>query len=290
MNENQDNQENNKENDLQIYLDEIEHLKVDFSDLEDLDMEEIQEMQDAIAEVQESENVSETGNNEKIIDQEIVPADFKNELMQKETMYEDFSDLDDIDLDELMDMKEAIDSVQQENIHENESEGNAVQPIPDDLEARIKQELSLKLEEKKEEVITPEKFLEYIKTKKDKIWYHALWYLVFEVEDHTASKVLLYDVLKEVTSKSAIDPIPEHQFYFGLGYLLRLTMNDKQIIRYMRGGTFKININVESLKKLMEEAGEPISNRPVIPKEEKKQMFADSDRCSGETCGDDVRT
>jgi len=275
MNENQDNQENNKENDLQIYLDEIEHLKVDFSDLEDLDMEEIQEMQAAIAEVQESENVSETGNNEKIIDQEIVPADFKNELMQKETMYEDFSDLDDIDLDELMDMKEAIDSVQQENIHENKSEGNAVQPIPDDLEARIKQELSLKLEEKKEEVITPEKFLEYIKTKKDKIWYQALWYLVFEVEDHTASKVLLYDVLKEVTSKSAIDPIPEHQFYFGLGYLLRLTMNDKQIIRYMRGGTFKININVESLKKLMEEAGEPISNRPVIPKEEKKQMFAD---------------
>ncbi len=275
MNENQDNRENNKENDLQIYLDEIEHLKVDFSDLEDLDMEEIQEMQAAIAEVQESENVSETGNNEKIIDQEIVPADFKNELMQKETMYEDFSDLDDIDLDELMDMKEAIDSVQQENIHENKSEGNAVQPIPDDLEARIKQELSLKLEEKKEEVITPEKFLEYIKTKKDKIWYQALWYLVFEVEDHTASKVLLYDVLKEVTSKSAIDPIPEHQFYFGLGYLLRLTMNDKQIIRYMRGGTFKININVESLKKLMEEAGEPISNRPVIPKEEKKQMFAD---------------
>ena len=275
MNENQDNQENNKENDLQIYLDEIEHLKVDFSDLEDLDMEEIQEMQDAIAEVQESENVSETGNNENIIDQKIVSAEFKDELMQKETMYEDFSDLDDIDLDELMDMKEAIDSVQQENIHENESEGNAVQPIPDDLEARIKQELSLKLEEKKEEVITPEKFLEYIKTKKDKIWYHALWYLVFEVEDHTASKVLLYDVLKEVTSKSAIDPIPEHQFYFGLGYLLRLTMNDKQIIRYMRGGTFKININVESLKKLMEEAGEPISNRPVIPKEEKKQMFAD---------------
>ena len=44
---------------MKIYLNEMEHLKVDFSDLEDLDLEEIQEMQDAIAKVQKSEKINE---------------------------------------------------------------------------------------------------------------------------------------------------------------------------------------------------------------------------------------
>ncbi|GAG56775.1 unnamed protein product, partial [marine sediment metagenome] len=123
--------------------------------------------------------------------------------------------------------------------------------------------------------ITPEKFLDYIKNRRDKIWYHALHYLVFNIEDHIASKALLFDVLKEVTSKSPIDPIPEHKFYFGLGYILRLNLNDKRIVRFFRNGKFKINTKVEILKEILEEAGEPISTRPIIKEEEKKKMFKD---------------
>jgi len=100
--------------------------------------------------------------------------------------------------------------------------------------------------------------------------------LVFEVEDHTASKALLYDILKEVTSKSAIDPIPEPQFYFGLGYILRLSLKNEKIIRYM-SGKFKINpkINIKELKEILEKAGKPISTRPVIEEGKKKEMFKD---------------
>jgi hypothetical protein len=99
--------------------------------------------------------------------------------------------------------------------------------------------------------------------------------LVYNTEDHIASKQLLYEMLKEVTSKSPIDPIPEHQFYFGLGYILRLTLNEKQIIRYMRGSKFKVNISIKILKELLDQIGEPISTRPVIEEEEKQQMFKD---------------
>lgn len=276
MNESHENEENTQEDDdLQVYLNEMEHLKVDFSDLEDLDMEEIQEMQDAIDKVKQFETPDELDEIEELNEQQMPSVEIRDAIVQRETMFEDFSDLDDIDLDELKDMKEAINGVKQEIEPLQDGEVKPDQLIHDDLEARIREELSKKIEEEEEEVITPEKFLEYLKNKRDKIWYHALWYIAFEVEDHTASKVLLYDMLKEVTSKSPIDPIPEHQFYFGLGYLLRLNMNNKQIVRYLRGGTFKININVDNLKNLMEEAGVPISNRPVIPEEEKKQMFSD---------------
>ncbi|MEJ2277704.1 MAG: hypothetical protein P8Y70_08150 [Candidatus Lokiarchaeota archaeon] len=82
-------------------------------------------------------------------------------------------------------------------------------------------------------------------------------------------------MLKEVTSKSAIDPLPEHSFYFGLGYILRLTLNERQIVRYLSGGKFKINVNFETIKRILEETGEPISTRPIIKEEKKKEMFRD---------------
>ncbi|MCK4287189.1 MAG: hypothetical protein KAX18_13350, partial [Candidatus Lokiarchaeota archaeon] len=151
-------------------------------------------------------------------------------------------------------------------------ESQPTQEISKELEDRIKQEL-LKRREVKEEAITPEKFLDYIKNKREKIWYHALYYIVFNVEDHIASKSLLYDVLKEVTSKSPIDPIPEHQFYFGLGYILRLNFNNKKVVRFLKDRKFKINVNINNLKELLEVAGEPVSARPVIKEEEKKKMY-----------------
>ena len=273
-----DNQEENDENqgkdDLQTYLSEMEFLETDFSDLEELDRDELLEMQDAIDMVIEAEEiVPEEMPSEKL------PATVeiaKTEEVITEEM--DFSDLNEIDLDELLEMQKTIESVkQEETMATSQEEGDIprVQEEHDDLAERIKQELLKKKEVEEDKVITPEKFLEYVKNKRDKIWYHALWYLVFEVDDHVASKTLLFDVLKEVTSKSPIDPIPEHQFYFGLGYILRLNVNDKQIIRYMSGGKFKININIDSLKSILEESGEPISTRPVIEETEKKKMYSD---------------
>jgi hypothetical protein len=254
----------NNDDDLQFYLKEIEILESDFSDLDDLDFEEIQEMQEAIAKVKESE--------ESTIDAEVI-SEIESE--RREDLINDFSDIDEIDFDELKEMQQAIESVKQEelvNLEGQESVIQTSQEISKELEDRIKKELS-KRKEVEEEVITPERFSEYVKNKRDKIWYHALYFLVFEVEDHIASKALLYDVLKEVTSKSPIDPIQEHRFYFGLGYILRLTLNAKKIIRYMTGGKFKINVNVDNLKTILEDVGEPISTKPIIEEKEKKKMF-----------------
>ena len=180
--------------------------------------------------------------------------------------------MDELDFDELREMKEAIEGVRQEEGSDVEQEFKPPE-ISSELEDRIKEELA-KRKEVEEEVTTPEMFLEFLKQKRDKIWYHALWHLTFEVEDHTASKSLLYDVLKENTSKSPIDPIPEHQFYFGLGYILRLNVNNKQVIRYMSGGRFKINISIKNLMEWLEQSGEPIITKPVIEEEEQKKMFS----------------
>ncbi len=280
-------QEKSEKDDLQEYMKEMEMLETDFSDLEDLDMEELQEIQDAIAKVKESEELSgdqliieEMSNETKseLADYYEIEEELKEEQDFKETMISDFSDIDEIDFDELKEMQDAIDTVKQEELAVLPEEDREIQPtgeVSKELEERIKQELLKRKEIEEKEVITPEKFLDYVKSRRDKIWYHALYYLAFNVEDHTASKVLLYDVLKEVTSKSPIDPILEHQFYFGLGYILRLTLNNKQIVRFLRNGKFKISINVDNLKEMLQDAGEPISTRPVIKEEEKKQMFKD---------------
>ncbi|MHA2392938.1 MAG: hypothetical protein ACXAEX_13410 [Promethearchaeota archaeon] len=285
MNENQEKEnedlvkeeENIEDDDLKAYLEEMKVLESDFSDLEDLDMEELQEIQDAISKVKEGEELSGDEIVSEQIPEEKEVFEIKEEKELRETMVTDFSDLDEIDFEELRDMQDAIQSVKQEEFEEmpeGEREFQPTQEVSRELEERIKQEL-LKRKEDEGEIITPEIFLDYIKNKRDKIWYHALYYIVFNVEDYIASKMLLYDVLKDVTSKSPIDPIPEHQFYFGLGYLLRLNLNNKQVVRFLRDGKFKINVNVDKLKELLEISGEPISTRPIISKEEKKKMFKD---------------
>ena len=287
MNENQENESEkqdteeieDEDDDLKTYLRDMKALETDFSDLDDLDMEELQEIQDAIEKVKEGEELTEVGIvNEGISEEEVMIDEIKEEQEFKEAMISDFSDIDEIDFDELREMQEAIETVKHEAVEVVSGEVGKIestQSIPKELEERIKQELLKRKELEVKEIITPEKFLDYVKNRRDKIWYHALHYLVFNIEDHIASKALLFDVLKEVTSKSPIDPIPEHQFYFGLGYILRLNLNDKRIVRFFRNGKFKINTKVEILKEILEEAGEPISTRPIIKEEEKKKMFKD---------------
>jgi len=269
--------------DLDLYISEMKNLETDFSDLEDLDLEELQEMQDAITKVKELESLQ----NEEIIEEEISKeyesfetdiqtTEREDYLKQKEAMINDFSDIDNIDFDELQEMQKAIETVKQE---ENQTTENITSQYPtssvdsSELEERIKQELLERKQKIKKEIITPEKFLERTKNKRDKIWYHSLHYLVYQAEDYIASKGLLYEMLKEVTSKSPIDPIPENQFYFGLGYILRLTLNDKQVVKYIKGGKFKINVGIKGISDILDEVGEPISTRPVLKEEEKRKMY-----------------
>ena len=282
MNENQEsprdeqdiNEKELEHDDLEAYFRDMKALESDFSDLDDLDLEEIQEMLEAITKVREEELSSE---DDKITDSKIEMDDY---ISQRKELIENFSDIDGIDFNELREMKQAIESVKQEelrSISQGETELKPITEISEELEERIKQELMKKKAKEEKEIVTPERFIDYVKNKRDKIWYHALYYLVFEVEDHTASKALLYDILKEVTSKSPIDSIPEHQFYFGLGYILRLSLNNNKIIRYMSGGKFKVNpnISIKQLKEILEKSGEPITTRPVIKEEKKKKMFKD---------------
>jgi hypothetical protein len=274
MNENNDGESNEeKEDDLHEYLKDIKTLETDFSDLDDLDLEELKDIQEAIAIVKEQEELS-----DKEMDIQNSAIKEKEYLEKRDELLSDFSDLDEIDFEELKDMKEAIETMKQEGditLTEPQAKVEKPQKLSSELEEKIRQELIKRKEVEEKEIITPEKFLDYIKDKRTKIWYHALYHIVFEVEDHIASKEILYDILKDVTSKSPIDPIPQHQFYFGLGYLLRLTLNDKKIIRYLSGGKFKINVNVNSLRELLEKTGKPISTKPVIEENRKKQMFKD---------------
>ena len=281
--ENQNDVESNTENeqpredrdDLDIYISEMKNLETDFSDLEDLDFEELKEMQEAIAKVKELEKFEVDGNFEEIVP-DIQSSEQEDYIAQKEAMISDFSDIEGIDFEELQEMQKAIESVKQEEIQEagaNINQMAGTDLISSDLEERIKQELLERKQEAEKEVITPEIFIERTKDKRDKIWYQALYYLVYEAEDHIASKTLLYEMLKEVTSKSPIDPIPENQFYFGLGYILRLSLNEKQVVKYIKGGKFKINVSEKGIKDLLDVLGEPISRRPILTDEEKKKMY-----------------
>ncbi|MFX0059092.1 MAG: hypothetical protein ACFE85_03640 [Candidatus Hodarchaeota archaeon] len=271
------------QDDLKEYLTDMKDLETDFSDLDDLDFEELKEMQEAIAKVRELDTIKndqkiEEGSISTIATNGTEKAKLDDYLAQKEALISDFSDLDEFEFEELKEIQEAIETVKQEEIQSKSEQASDIQPsakISSELEERIKQELLERKEEKEKVIVTPEKFIQYTKNKRDKIWYHALYYIVFQTEDYIASKELLYEMLKEVTSKSPIDPIPENQFYFGLGYILRLTLNEKQIIRYISGGKFKINIGIKGLKEILDVIGEPISTRPILTEEEKKKMYKD---------------
>jgi len=138
---------------------------------------------------------------------------------------------------------------------------------------KIKAELLQKKKQKK--IISEEEFKKYCKERRNKVWYHALWYLVFNVDDHKATKKILYEALKEVTSKSAIDPIPQNKFYFGLSFILRLSLYDNKIIQF-DGETLSINkeVGVDLLTDILNEVGPPISERPILKEDEKKKMFS----------------
>jgi hypothetical protein len=219
----------------------IREMLVDFADLEDFDMEDLMEIQNAIEEVKKEE--------ENLIKSDFNEVGGTAEISSSVQIPEIASDAEDAVLTQLQG-----------------------EEISDELTKKIEEELEKRRQVKK--VVTEEMFQQYCTERRTKIWYHALWYLVFDVEDHKASKSALHEILKEVTSKSAIDPLPEHKFYFGLSFILRLSINDQKVIDF-RGDTLKLNIGYDLLIDLLSNIGPPISERPVITQEKRKEMFSD---------------
>ncbi|WP_371805740.1 hypothetical protein [Candidatus Lokiarchaeum ossiferum] len=211
--------------------------------------------------------------------------DDSEDLQKKLLEFADLEGLDDLSEEDLRDMEEAI----AENVQESESlspddtlseeeleiEKEEFKPeIGDDLEAKMEEELAKKRKAQGIKTITKEDFIQYLSERKTKIVYHALWYLTFDNEDHEASKAIIYDALKEVTSKNPVEPLEEHKFYFGLGFILRLKLYDQKVVQF-KGGKLKVMINIENLKEILNVVGDPISERPILTSNEKEAMFSD---------------
>ncbi len=167
-----------------------------------------------------------------------------------------------------------IDKLARELEGELEPKKEELPNLEDEIDKQIEAELDRKKKKKEKEVMTEEKFIEYLKSRRSKIVYFALWELAMKIDDHQSTKQGLYERLKDVTSMDPIDPINEHKFYFGLGYILRLKLYESPVVVF-KAGKLKVNVNVDNLKKMLEQIGEPISTRPVIPEEKKKKMIED---------------
>ncbi len=226
------------------------------------------------------------------------PADTDEESLLKQELLE-FAEMDefaDLSEDDLLDIQEAL----EENKAEIESETEPFETIPEeiievpesfeepvqeepldtlssidsDLESKMEQELAIKRRKDAASQLSRDDFIAYLGQKRTKIMYHALWYLVFNIDDNQGSKQMLYDQLKEVTSKDPVEPLAEHKFYFGLGFILRLKYDNQKIVRFS-AGKLKIVGNIKVLKDILQIVGDPISERPILTKKEQNQMFQD---------------
>ncbi|MHA1512298.1 MAG: hypothetical protein ACTSRX_11345, partial [Promethearchaeota archaeon] len=161
-----------------------------------------------------------------------------NELMEQELLeFADFESLEDLSEDDLADMMEAIEENKDQQLTELDNQPIDGQDIielekpefkpeiDEELEAKMQAELELKKKSRGIKETTREDLIEYLGERRAKIVYHALWHLIFNTDDeYILSKQMLYEALKEVTSKNAVEPLEEHKFYFGLSFILRLKL------------------------------------------------------------------
>lgn len=266
-----------------------ESIELQFDDVGETQLSEFDE--EAINEdekdLEESDNIEDNENSE---DEESI----RKELLEFAEM-DEFSDLSE---DDLLDIQEALKenkaeiqpseesleskfgiSKELQEALEIEPEVNASEEEletedEDDLEAKVEAELEKQRKEKASNQVSREDFIQYLSKRRTKIIYHALWYLIFNVDDHQASKQLLYDQLKEATSKDPVEPLEEHKFYFGLGFILRLKYNRQRLIQF-RSGKLQFVGNVEDMKSILQIVGDPISERPILTQKEQEKMFTD---------------
>ena len=198
-------------------------------------------------------------------------------------LIEEYKEIKSFEVEESEEIEKAIEEVKKESEidklaleieGEFEPKAEKLPNLDEEIEQKIEQELERKKKKKVKEVMTEEKFIEYLNSRRSKIMYFALWELVMKIDDHQSTKQGLYERLKDVTSTDPIDPINEHKFYFGLGYILRLKLYESPVVVF-KNGKLKINVNVDNLKKMLEQVGDPISTRPIIPEEKKKKMIED---------------
>ncbi len=213
------------------------------------------------------------------------------ELMEQELLeFADFDSLGDLSEDDLADMQEAIsENIIAEDQQLTELDNQAIDgqeiteqekpefkpEIDEELEAKMQAELELKKKSRGIKETTREDLIEYLGERRTKIVYHALWHLAFNVDDeYILSKQMLYEALKEVTSKNPVEPLEEHKFYFGLGFVLRLKLGLEKIIKF-KAGKLQIAINPKVLQEILLLIGDPISERPILTTKEKNKMFED---------------
>ncbi|WP_457559259.1 hypothetical protein [Candidatus Harpocratesius sp.] len=197
-----------------------------------------------------------------------------SELDQDEFTEQDLKDMESAIAENLMNADEMKGEFE-EAIKLSENKQIEFQPeIDADLEARMEQEIQKKKKEMGIKTVSKEQFIKNLSNRRNKIIYHALWHLVFNIEDHQASKQTLYEALKEVTSKNPVEPIEEHKFYFGLGFILRLQLYDEKVVQF-KNGKLVLTINPDHMKEILNIVGDPISERPILTKSEKTKMFQD---------------
>ena len=211
--------------------------------------------------------------------------------MEQELLeFADFDSLGDLSEDDLADMQEAIsENIIAEDQQLTELDNQAIDgqeiteqekpefkpEIDEELEAKMQAELELKKKSRGIKETTREDLIEYLSERRAKIVYHALWHLAFNVGDeYILSKQMLYEALKEVTSKNPVEPLEEHKFYFGLGFVLRLKLGLEKIIKF-KAGKLQIAINPKVLQEILLLIGDPISERPILTTKEKNKMFED---------------
>jgi hypothetical protein len=199
---------------------------------------------------------------------EVSEDDFQQELL-------DFADLDDfaeMSEEDLREMQEAIaENLEQEPLVE---EPEFRPEIDAELEQRMQAELAQKQKRKGKALVTKDQLVEYLAARRTKIVYHALFWLAFESEDHEASKQIIYDALKNVTSKDPVESLEEHKFYFGLGFILRLKLLDQKIVQF-KAGKLKLTIAIPMFQDMLRIIGDPISERPILTSKEKNKMYTD---------------
>ncbi len=294
----QEDNQNNDKNDLvensQIEgqtpdIDQNEDLEaeiMDFADLDDIGSDEMADLREAVA-----DNLRETGMSEEDVEKQLADQEKSMDTSQAKDGSDEIDKVEGADLDFNVDesvaseieseLSESSGKVEGGETGENEvSGGEGIEEkkkedfnpeISAELEAKMQAELADR-EEEKEEVTTKREFINYLSSRRSKIQYHALWHLVFDVEDHASTKKGLYDALKGVTSKDPVEPLEEHKFYFGLGFILRLELMGKKVVTF-KDGKLTIATGIENLKKILNVIGDPISERPIITNKEKTDMY-----------------
>ncbi|MHA1680521.1 MAG: hypothetical protein ACTSUE_05895 [Promethearchaeota archaeon] len=181
-----------------------------------------------------------------------------------------FSAMSDVKKDEEKILKSALEAIESGEAVMEEQLGN----MSAELAEKIQSELKAREAEDEENFVTEEEFINQHKDDLEKIWYHCLFFLAFKSEDGKATKHGLYESLKDVVSKSPIDPLPEHMFNFGLSSLIKIQLYEKPIVSFDSSG-FSLQIDKKMLQDLLLKIGRPLSRRPVITQEEEKKMFQD---------------